>query len=163
MILDSLQLREIYEGFIKPFGHPDPIGFVTRALLLSEGDDEYIGDGGKFGFMPMTIEQATEVGVTDVFGLQTNVTAALAIDRVNYENLGNSNDMIVAFHYPNDDITEHKEFIDQIDESRADTHRIMYPRLATRKDVIELLTESDVESDLTKEEKSFFDYLLTKG
>lgn len=163
MILDSLELRELYEGVIKPFEHPDPIGFVTRALLMSEGDDQYIGEDGRFGFMPMTSEQGREVGVNDVFSLENNVTAALAYDRVKHDELGNINDMIKTFHFPDDELSKNESFIDEVDESRSDTYSIMYPRFATRKDVIELLTEASDPNKLTKQEKEFFDYLTDKG
>ena len=168
MILKPKELTQLYEAVIKPFGHPDPLGYMTRALLESEGDPDFIDASDKRGFMPANPTRAMEmVGATEVQSLQGNVIATLAMDRLLFDEYGSIDKMILAFHYdPDNDIEldepnkDMKDFIKEVNESRKDMLHLMYPPLATVSDIINALDERKVDVRLSAKEKSFFSYLL---
>ena len=167
MILTDDQLIELYQGVIKPFQHPDPIGFVTRALLLSEGDPDF-AEGNVRGFLPLDPAIASEqVGATEVQTLQSNVSAALAIDRLNFEEYRNIDDMVLATHFPEDDIngrdrtSAQRQFLSDIDEQRKGVLEILQPRLATVEDVIKMINNNRQSLNISSERVNFFDYLLS--
>jgi hypothetical protein len=164
MKLTDDQLRTLYFGTVKPFQHPDPVGFMTRALLLSEGDPDFVEDNN-IGFMPLDPDHVFErTGVTDVFSLQENVIAALTLDRLNFEQGRSVEDMVLATHFPevvSDQRTKaQQEFLDAIAENRKDVHDILEPPLATLKDFIRLLKQSSETANVSKEEQDFFEFLL---
>lgn len=164
MTLNDQQLRDLYFGLVKPFQHPDPVGFMTRALLLSEGDPDFIEDGVA-GFLPLNPQSATqETGVPEIFTLENNVVAALSLDRINYDALGSVDQMVIATHFPEDDTEEttkeQREFLEAISENRKDVHDILEPPLATVKDVIRILSDNKQDTSLSKQEYAFFEFLL---
>lgn len=166
MILTTRELVQIYEGVIKPFGHPDPLGFMTRVLIESEGDPDYIDAEGKRGFMPVLPEVALELtGATEVQSLQSNLIATLSIDRINFDKFKGVDTMIIAFHFGDDAAdrprtSEQNALINDINESRQEVQELMYPPFATYKDVIKVLDPSQVDTRLTTDEKDFFVFLL---
>lgn len=166
MILSTNQLVELYEGLVKPFGHPDPLGYMTRALLTSEGDPDFIDVAGKRGFLPVLPELALEMtGVTEVQSLQSNIITTLTMDRMWFDQFRNIDKMIVASQFGPDEVNDElskdqKVFVDSIDDARADTYQLMYPPMATVKDVIEVLNLSRVDRRLTTGERDFFELLL---
>lgn len=169
MILGAKELLNIYEGVIKPFGHPDPLGFVTRALLKSDGDPDYIAVDGSRGFLPIQPELTLEMtGATEVQSLQGNLIAALTIDRMFFDQFKSVDRMIVATHYGENAVEDEprgkqKKFIDQINDSREDTRLLMYPPMATVSDVIGVLNPKNIDKRLNKNEKDFFELLLRGG
>ena len=164
--LTPKELLQLYESVIKPFGHPDPLGYLTRALLESDGNPDYVDVEGKRGFMPVLPEVALEMtGATEVQSLQGNVVATLTMDRMLFDKYRTVDSMMIAFQYGEDSLgdtpTKHqKEFINEVNESRGYTQQLVYPPLATVSDVIDALDERDVDKRLTGKEKSFFSYLL---
>lgn len=166
MILTANQLVELYEGVIKPFGHPDPLGYITRALIVSEGDPEYIGVDGRRGFMPVLPDLALElVGAQEVQSLEANIIATLTIDRLYFDELGSIDKMIIAFEFGIDSISEtltknQSDFIEDVNDSREESQLIMYPPLATVNDVIDILEASLVDPRLSTKEKDFFQFLV---
>lgn len=169
MILPTEELLNVYEGVVKPFGHPDPLGFMTRALLTSEGDPDYIAVDGRRGFLPIQPELALEMtGASEVQSLQGNLVAALTIDRMFFEKLRSVERMIIATHYGEENVIDeptgkHKQFIEDINDGREDTRLLMYPPLATVADVIKLLNPDRVDKRLNQDEKDFFELLLRGG
>lgn len=147
MILNAFQLRDIYEAFVVPMGHPDPVGYITRALLMSGGDAEYVGGDGKLGFMPVDPRVAMEmIGTGNVYTLQDNVTATVTMDLMFFTTYGTLEDMMVAFHFGEALVSPDgiyrgnlKKFIDNVYEMREDVRDIVSPRRATAKDVFRLL------------------------
>lgn len=166
MILTQTELLELYEGVVKPFGHPDPLGFMTRALLLSEGDPDYVNLSNEVGFMPVVPDRALDmVGASEVQSLQGNVVATLAMDRLNFDKYRGIDEMILVFHFGESVIQsgpnkEQRDFLNEVKEARPDTYDLLYPRMATVADVIEVLGKSNVDKRLTQGEVSFFEFLL---
>lgn len=166
MKLTPKQLLEIYEGVIKPFGHPDPLGYVSRALLESEGDPDFVDVEGKRGFMPVLPEVALEMtGATEVQSLQGNIVATLTMDRMLFDKYRSVDAMMVAFHFGESELRDEftkkqKDLIELVNDSRTYTQQLMYPPIAKVKDVIEILDERRVDKRLSSKEKSFFSYLL---
>ena len=167
MILDDEQLRQLYVGIIKPFQHPDPVGFVTRAILLSGGDSGFWEDGF-VGFMPVRPgDAAREVGASEVVTLSSNVSATLAMDRLNFDTYQTIDDMVLALHFPDDfeqgkRTKEQTELLEEIENSREDTLFILEPPLATVDDVIKLLKNNADAIHVSEKQKEFFDFLLTE-
>lgn len=166
MILSQQELLELYEAVVKPFGHPDPMGFMTRAILLSGGDPHFV-EGIKRGFMPVNPNTAFElVGATEVQSLEGNVIASLAIDRINFDKFQNVDDMVISFHFENDVIDtlnrtpKQQTLLNDIEESRNDVNQLIYPPLATVDDVIKVLTANQESADISKDQKDFFKLLL---
>lgn len=147
MELSNRELRQVYEVLVLPMGHPDPIGYMTRALLLSGGDPEYWGAENKVGFMPVDPALALEmVGIQDVVSLQNNVTTTIIMDQMYYQALGNVTDMIVAFTYGSDYVTVDgtysggiAKFLNDIDDLRPEVQAIISPRRATVEDVMRMI------------------------
>lgn len=157
MILTAQELREVYEGLVLPFGHPDPIGYMTRAYLLSGGDTDYFGGDGKVGFMPVEPERAAVmIGVQDVASLQNNVAATVTMDMMYFQMYQDIDNMIVAFHFGEqavDEVTgtytgDIKSFLEEIDDARGIMREIVSPRRATVNDVLVMLRDY-----MTKKEK----------
>lgn len=166
MILPTEQLVQVYEGVIKPFGHPDPLGFMTRSLLMSEGNPDFIDVEGKQGFMPALPEVALEMtGATEIQSLQGNLIATLTMDRMFFDKYRSINDMMIAFHFGEDAALNERSgkqmsLINDVNEAREDTQDLMYPPMATVNDVIKVLDQSRVDRRLTTKETNFFEYLL---
>lgn len=166
MILSAEELQDLYEAVIKPFGHPDPLGFVTRAIIFSGGDPDYIDTDGLVGFMPVDPTLAMDmVGAQEVQSLQGNLVATLAIDRILFNEYKSINEMIVRFHFPEvqENVLETKQakdLIKEVNETREEILDIMYPKLATVDDVIKLIQERDKTTKLTDNQSKFFDKLI---
>lgn len=164
MILQPAELLELYEGVIKPFEHPDPLGYLTRAIISSGGDSDFYEDG-RVGFMPVNPTTALQLtGANEVFSLQSNVVTTLSIDRLNFEKYQGVNDMILAFHFDDfqfGNVTrKQQQFIDEIDESRSEVNDLLFPRFATVDDVVKLLQDNQDDFDLKDSHKKFFEFLL---
>lgn len=166
MILTDDELRELYVGLVKPFQHPDPLGFMTRALLLSEGDPDFV-DGKDRGFMPLNGTYIIDTtGVPETQSLENNITGALAIDRLNFDQYKDVDLMVIASHEegvfdPNNLTSEQNTFLSEIQDSREDVLRILEPPLATIDDVVKLLTATRDNVNIPANQLDFFDYLLT--
>lgn len=149
MILSSQELKEVYQALVLPMGHPDPIGYMTRAFLVSGGDTDYFGTDGKMGFMPVEPERVTTmVGNVDVASLQGNVVATITMDMMYFEMYQTIEDMIVAFHFGEDSVSvdgnytgEIKQFLDQVDAGRSNMRDIVSPPKATVKDVMKMIQD----------------------
>jgi len=169
MRLTERELLELYEAVVKPFEHPDPLGYMVRALLVSEGDPDFIDGDGDRGFMPVNPSRATETtGVQEVQSLQNNVIATLSLDRILYENYQSIDDMIIAFHFGDEAVAEEytgeqKAFLDAVNDGRPEVEDLLYPPLATVEDVIKLLSESESKKKMTKSRKDFFRKLIKNG
>lgn len=168
MKLNDEQIRQLYEGLIKPFQHPDPIGYLARALLLSEGDSDFAEDGF-VGFVPVRPGDALQqVGAQEVQSLQSNVTATLAMDRLNFDTYQNLDDMVLAMHFPDDVIDsenrtkDQRELLEAIDEAREDIAEIIDPPLATVDDIIRILQDNRDNVKVSKKRMDFFCYLLDR-
>jgi len=166
MILETNELTQLYEAVIKPFGHPDPSGFMTRALLLSEGDPDYVGLDGKRGFMPVDAGLALEMtGATEIQSLQANLVATLTMDRMFFELTGDIDDMIIVFHYGVETLETGTpsgaiSFLKEVNDARGDMINLMYPPMATMDDVIKAMSPSEIDPRLSTSEKDFFEFLL---
>lgn len=165
MQLTVSELQEIYESVIKPFGHPDPVGYMVRALLTSDGDADYVGLDGKRGFMPVDSKRAFDmVGSQEVQSLQGNLVTTLAMDRMLYtQEQGSIDKMVVAFHwgYASEEATkEQLEFLNEIQQERGDMYSLLFPRNATVKDVVEMIDSGLVNDKLNQVNKSFVERLL---
>lgn len=149
MILSPREFKEVYQALVLPMGHPDPIGYMTRAYISSGGDTEYFGIDGKIGFMPVEPQRvATMVGNVDVASLQGNVVATITMDMMYYEMYGTIEDMIVAFHFGENAISmdgnyrgEPRTFLDQVDEGRGSMRDIVSPPRATVRDVMKMIQQ----------------------
>lgn len=147
MILSPQELKEVYQGLVLQMGHPDPIGYMTRAFLSSGGDTEYFGTDGKMGFMPVEPERVVNmVGNVDISSLQGNVVATLTMDMMYFEAYQTITDMIVAFHYGEQAISddgnytgEIKKFLDEVDGARSAMRDIVAPPRATVRDVMNMM------------------------
>lgn len=149
MILSPQELKEVYQGLVLQMGHPDPIGYMTRAFLSGGGDTEYFGTDGKMGFMPVEPERVVNmVGNVDISSLQGNVVATLTMDMMYFEAYQTITDMIVAFHYGEQAISddgnytgEIKKFLDEVDEGRGTMRDIVSPPRATVRDVMLMIRD----------------------
>ena len=165
MKLTNDELRELYVGLVKPFQHPDPLGFMTRVLLLSEGDPDFV-DGDERGFLPINATYASEqTGVPEIQSLENNVIAGLSLDRINFERYQNIDDMVIATHHegevdPSEYTVEQQDFLNAVEETRQEVLLILEPPLATVDDVIDLLTENRKGLGITKKQNDFFCFLL---
>lgn len=147
MILSPQELKEVYQGLVLQMGHPDPIGYMTRAFLSSGGDTEYFGTDGKMGFMPVEPERvANMVGNVDITSIQGNVAATVTMDMMYFDVYQTIEDMIVAFHYGEEAISidgeytgEIKKFLDEVDENRSVMRDVVSPPRATVKDVMRMI------------------------
>jgi len=145
MILTERELRAVYEAIVKPFGHPDPIGYMTRALLMSGGDTEYYDVDGKIGFMPIDPAVALEtLGVQDVSTLEGNLGATLTLDQMYFAEYGSVSDMVVAFHFGRDAVDvelddDAMDLLNAIEEARPDVREIISPPRAKVQDVIRII------------------------
>lgn len=165
MQLTQDEMIEIYESLVKPFQHPDPMGYMTRALLLSNGDPDFVNLKGELGFMPVSPKRAFEMtGAKEVQSLQNNVIATLSMDKILFEEYeGDLERMIVSFHWEDSSgnfSSEQSDFLEEVNSERNDMKDLLYPRLATVKDVIELLEDNMVDTRLNSSKKSFFEKLL---
>ena len=133
------ELREIYEAAVKAFGHPDPLGYMTRAILLSEADPDYIDLDNKQGFMPVESSRAVEMtGASEVQSLEANLMATLTMDKMLYEQYeGDLDKMVIAFTYGEiGDVytAEQRAFLEEIAEEREvviDCFTLDWPQLVT--------------------------------
>jgi len=137
-------------------------------LLLSEGDPDFAEDGF-VGFMPVRPGDAVEqVGVQEVQSLESNVTATLAMDRLNFDKYQSIDDMVLAMHFPDDVLNpenrtkDQKELLEAIDEAREDIGEIINPPLATVDDVIRILQDNKDNVKVSKKRMDFFCYLLDR-
>lgn len=169
MQLSNQELLEVYEGVVKASGHPAPLSYMTRALLFSEGDPDYIGVDGKVGFMPVNPGDALEqVGAQEVQSLQSNIIATIAMERNLFTELGDIDQMIIAFHFGRDQLNadttrgEPKELLDALPDLQRDTMALLYPPLATVSDVITMLKSSINTKKLSKRELEFFEFLVSR-
>lgn len=169
MKLGQEELMQLYEAVVKPFEHPDPLGYMVRALLVSEGDPDFIDGDGDRGFMPVSPSRATQMtGVQEVQTLQNNVIATLTMDRMLYEQYQSIDDMIVAFHFGEEVVQEEyqgdeKAFLEAVTEAHEDVEDLLHPPLATVDDVISLLDQSDSCGKMSKSRKTFFKKLIKDG
>lgn len=171
MKLSDEELRVLYQGTVKPFQHPDPLGYMTRALILSEGDPDFV-DGDDRGFLPIRPQQVTDLGVAEVQSLENNVIATLTLDRLNFDKYGTVDNMVLATHFPDEPLlegdtlnessrtSEQNQFLNDIEDARVDVLNILEPRLATVEDVIKVLSDNRDNMGISKERKEFFSYLL---
>lgn len=140
------ELRGLYEAVVKSSGHPDPIGYMARAMVFSDSDPDYIDVEGRQGFMPVHPDRAMQsVGSRDVQSLQGNVATTMAMDIMYFDQFGSLRDMMVAFHEGPDAVgsplsAEMKELMDALPELRDEIKKVVSPRLATVDDVIKILT-----------------------
>lgn len=165
MMLSKQEMLEVYEGIILPFEHPDPIGYLARALITS-GADPYFYEDGLIGFMPVLPRDAFEVvGANNVASLENNLAATMAMDRLFFESSKNISLMIIAFHFDpvlsEDAFTEeHIEFLNLVDETRPEIMEYLYPRNATIEDVIQAIKSASDKIKLGNQERDFFNSLL---
>lgn len=147
-VLTELELRQIYESIVKPFGHPDPLGYMVRAYLTSGCDPDYIGDDDKQGFMPVSMKQVKEVlgQTTDIASAQGNIMTTLTMDRILYDLHGSIENMILAFHFGEENLpaptSEMKSFLNEVTENRSNMENIVNPPRATVEDVFKMLEYS---------------------
>lgn len=148
MKLTDLQLRQIYQAVVKTSGHPDPVGYMARAIVFSDGDPDYVDIEGKMGFMPVTPDRAMEeVGSSDVQSLQGNILTTLAMDIQYFSNLKTIEGMVIAFHegiaaLQQQRSEEMTDLLDALPQLRSDVLEILSPRLATVEDVIKLMLKN---------------------
>ena len=151
MILSSQELKQLYRGFLSQFGHPDPLGYIARALLESEGNPAYYGVDGKAGFLPVLPQRAAEMtGSSDVSTLQGNVTATITMDLMFMEQYRNVEDMIVAFHFGEEAVSPGEEdytgraksFLASVALLRPEVASIVDPPRATVNDVMKAIRDS---------------------
>ena len=146
MKLNDEELRALYETAVRTAGHPDPVGYMARALVFSEADPDYLDVEGKMGFMPVHPDRAiAEVGARDVQSLQSNVAATLAMDILYFDQFQSLEEMIIAFHEGVEVVAEPRseemqELIENLPELREKMREIVLPRLATIDDVIKFMT-----------------------
>ena len=166
MTLEQEELLQLYEALILPFGHPDPLGFVTRAAILSQLDPNFV-EGQERGFLPIRPDIASEMtGATEVQSLQANVIAALTIDRMNFDKYQTVDDMVIATHFPDtvpdpmNRTSAQSALLNAIDSERNDVYEIMYPPFAKVEDVVKLLKANQNNMDIPKERLDFFSMLL---
>lgn len=146
-MMSGNELRSLYESVIKQSGHPDPVGYMARALAFSDANADYLDIEGKQGFMPVHPDRALkEVGAKNVSILENNIPATLAMDMLYFDQFGRIEDMVVAFHEGIDAVgnpsDEMRELLDNLPELRKSMTEIVAPRLATVDDVISILTKT---------------------
>lgn len=148
MIVSDADLRGIYEQFVRPMGHPDPIGYVTRAIMCSAGETEYVGGDGKMGFMPIEPARAQEmVGTTNMLDLPSNVMTTVTIDMMYFDQYNSLDDMVIAFHFGEEDISlagyskEQKRFLKDLEQARVEIGKLVSPPRATVEDVMRLMRD----------------------
>lgn len=146
MIISDADLRGIYDQFVRPMGHPDPVGYVTRAIMCSAGETEYMGGDGKMGFMPIEPARAQEmVGTTNMLDLASNVMTTVTIDMMYFDQYNDLDDMVIAFHFGEEDVglgertKEQRQFLKDLEEARPQIASIVSPRRATVEDVMRLM------------------------
>lgn len=165
MELTQEELIELNEALIKPFGHPDPLGYVARVLATSGGDPDYVDLRGKMGFMPVKSQRAMDMtGAQSVVGLEDNVIATLTMDRMLITQYnGDVDRAMIDFHFENSVnpyTVEQEGFIEGINQARLEVKKLLYPRLATVKDVIEALDQSTISEKLDNKTKKFIEKLM---
>lgn len=149
MTLTGQQLKGLYQALVLPMGHPDPIGYMTRAFLLTGGDPDYVGGDGKIGFMPVEPQRAIEMtGNSDVTTLENNIATTIIMDLMYYQQYRTVDDMVIAFHFGEEAISvdgsytgAFREFLDSVEELRPVVKDIIDPPRATLKDVIKMLKD----------------------
>lgn len=148
MIVSDTDLRAVYEQIVRPMGHPDPIGYIVRAIMVSGGETEYHSGDGKMGFMPIEPERAQEmVGTSNMLELPANVMTTVTIDMMYFDQYNDLDDMVVAFHFGEEAVNdgnyskEAKQFLKEMEESRQVIQEIVSPRRATVEDVIRLMRD----------------------
>lgn len=150
-MLSPTELRELYKVLILPFGHPDPVGYVARALILSGGDPAFIGEDGTMGFMPVNLKDVEQMlgQRSDITSLEGNVMTTLTMDMMLFDKYGNIDDMIKMFHF--NTTIGYDDFIDLVDDTRQEVMEILEPRRATVKDVVRVLEGrfNDAKADST--------------
>jgi hypothetical protein len=137
------QIKEIYQALIKPFGHPDPIGFMCRAKMYSDWDSDFVDIySGKRGFMPMTdmfVQAILGQPTGDLTDLQINLQTALMVDMMLYSQVNSVPAMNYVF-----DTQDEAGFYNQassdalnieIDKLRPNVKRICDPPIATVSDI----------------------------
>jgi len=151
MEMNERQLKDLYDAVVKTSGHPDPVGFMARIMITSQGDPDYLDAGGLMGIMPVNPDRAIAmVGATEVQSLQGNLTATLAMDSLIFQDTLNLEAMVVTFHeFDGDDIWA------ELDEARSVVREFLFPRLATIKDVIEMFDQADG-TEISEDQKVFF-------
>lgn len=164
MILSVDELRGVYESAVRASGHPDPIGYMARAILDSGGDPDYIGVDGKVGFMPVHPDYAAKlVGATEVQSLQGNIIATLAMDIILFQQTQDLRMSMILFHDGQDATQqasdETQDILDELDDARQHMHDTLFPRLATVEDVIKLLGDDGDDNNVTDDKMKFFEYL----
>ena len=162
--LTAEELRDVFEVMVKPIGHPDPVGFMARALLTSDGDPDFIDINGKQGFIPLHPDRVvSELGATDVQSLEGNVMTALALDIKYFEQFKDINKMITGTHQDfetaESPTAETRVILDELADARTETNEFMFPRLATVEDVINALRAS-VSDKPSKNRLNFFKEIL---
>ena len=162
--LTTDELRNVFEVLVKPIGHPDPVGFMARALLTSEGDPDYIDVNGKQGFIPLDPNRvALELGATDVQSLEGNVMTALALDMKYFQQFNNLNKMITGTHQDfetaENPTAETRLLLDELADAKVEVNELLFPPLATVEDVIDVLRAS-VNDTPSKNRLKFFKEIL---
>jgi len=166
MELQDDELIMIYDGIVKNSGHPDPVGYMARAFLLSEFDPDFSLPDGTRGFMPVHPEFAyTLTGTADITSLEANLMTTLAMDLMIFERYGRIEDMMIKFHAADLEATEPNHLLRGIlgdmKEAKEELSKFLNPRPATVKDVVEILKSIiDLEDKATKDQKEIFKKLI---
>lgn len=162
MMLSDDEIRTEFNASVVQSGHPDPVGYMSRIMLTSEADPEYVDVLGKVGIMPVDPEYAADlVGAFEVQSLTNNIVATLHMDIMLYQQLQDLELMVIAFHdglAAVDASEETQAILDALPETRVAMTELLYPRLATVDDVIDFLG-SDEENHLSKKQLKFYEYL----
>lgn len=149
MIVSDVEVRGIYEKIVMAMGHPDPIGYITRAIMCSAGESQYIGGDGKMGFMPIEPERAKEmVGSENMLDLYMNVMTTVTIDMMYFSKYNDLDDMVIAFHWGEEMVKdvgeysgEQKQFLKNMEEGRQQIINIVSPPRATVEDVMRMIRD----------------------
>lgn len=153
MIITSQQLTDVYVSIIETSGHIDPLGYISRAYLLSGGDINYYDEEGRIGFYPVKPQDAMDiVGSNDVSTLEGNIISTIGMEMVLIDSMG-YDDAIKFMTYGKSlkDINKVKDLIDGI----------IHPRLATVKDIIDMLKPYLSKTQkVSDKEKKFFKELM---
>lgn len=173
MELSNEELRVLYEAVVRPTAasnppHPDPVGYLARAILLSGGDPDYIDVEGNVGFMPVDPDTAfDETGGAEVQSLQGNVITTLVMDIQFFARLGSVEGMIIAFHEgetaalaQGGGSTEMKQLLGALPEARLELQKVLFPRPATVKDVVSFMGKAMDDDSLPKYQLNFFKQLV---
>ena len=161
MELSTEQLKQLFEGVIRPEAHPDPLGLMARILLTSEGNPDYVDLEGRVGLLPVHPDRAMEVvGSIDAQTIEGNIASVMAMDILFFDQYGSIQRMIEETHGgPNE---ETRAIWDAYEEMKREVSDLLYPRLATVDDVINILKQSDAETP-SKKRMTFFKELLSDG